>query len=404
MKKISKEIISCIIIFSIIICGLFYGNVSEILDAGIEDCKNYMQDNGLFLTVPRFTWKVETAFSEGLSYHKDFMDFNSAIQNNMGTVLIDKGDTTVVKSKTGFLSYLRDKMPEISLMKRARNVAKLQYAAEENGAEFLYVLAPVKGYNMEFAENIEDFNKENCDLFMEELDKVGVPNYSLIEAMEEDGISEEEMFFITDHHWKPEYALWAAEKICQEFQSRYGFEYDESKLNIDNYNITEYENWFLGSQGKKTGQYFTELGVDNFNLLTPNFETNFSDTQVGKDYYKEGSFEEILIHRDHIETKNFYTKNPYASYLGGDYREEILKNNMIENGKKVLVLRDSFSCAFAPFFALNIGETYLLDMRNFDEFAGKRIDVAKYIEKTKPDYVMIMYTGVTGDDIVYEFK
>lgn len=370
---------------------------------GVCDAKNYMIENGLFQGFQRFTWRVETAFSEGLTYHKDFMDLNSAVQNNIGTMLIDKGDTKVIKSKTEYLAYLRGKMDTNTLQKMAENVAQLSKAAEKNGAEFLYVMAPVKGYNMEFPENITDYNKANCDAFLEELKKAGVPYYSLISEMESQNISEEEMFFITDHHWKPEYALWAANAVSEELERRFGFKYDKEKLDIENYNIEVYNNWFLGSQGKKTGQYFSSLGVDDISIITPKFKTYFNNTLVGKDYSSQGSFEEVLIHKAHIETKDFYNKNPYSAYLGGDYREEIIENILNKDAKSVLILKDSFSCAFAPFFAMTNSVTYLLDMRDFDEFAGERIDVEKYIEKIKPDAVMIMYTGVTSDYAMYNF-
>ena len=68
------------------------------------------------------------------------------------------------------------------------------------------------------------------------------------------------------------------------------------------------------------------------------------------------------------------------------------------------MLKDSFSCAFAPFFAMTTHNTYLLDMRDFAEFKGDRINVREYIERVKPDYVLVMYTGVTGEDRVYDFE
>jgi hypothetical protein len=93
------------------------------------------------------------------------------------------------------------------------------------------------------------------DFFHLKLEKANVPYYSLISQMEKEGITEEEMFFVTDHHWKPEYALWAANKVADELNARFGYEYDEEKLNIDNYNVEIHFNAFLGSQGKKTGKY-----------------------------------------------------------------------------------------------------------------------------------------------------
>lgn len=404
MKRFNKNIITFITIFVIVVMGLWSSPVPEYLVKGLKDTKEYMDENGFFKGFGVFTWKIETAFSEGLTYHKDLLELNSAVQNNIGTVQIDKGDTTVIKSKSGYLSYLRSKMSKKTLKKRARKTARLYKAAKENGAEFMYIMAPVKGYYMDFPDNIDDYNRENCDEFIKALKDAEVPYFNLIEEMKKDGITEEEMFFVTDHHWKPEYGLWAANRVAEELNERFGFEYDKEKLNIDNYNIETHYDAFLGSQGKKTGQYFTDHGLDNINIITPKFETSFTDTQVGKDYSKTGPFQDVLLHRYHIDEIDLYNKNPYATYLGGDYREQIIENHNNLEGKNILLIKDSFSCAFAPFLSMTAHNTYLLDMRDFDEFKGDRINVKKYIEKIKPDYVFVMYTGVTGEDLVYNFR
>lgn len=404
MKRLNKNVIIFIITFSIIIAGLFSFGFLEGIYGSFEELTNFFFLDSSVEAFNSFTNSVETASSQGLSYHKEFVDLNSAVQKNMGTTVVYKDDMTVARSVSGYLSYIRDKIPEETLENRAGNVTELYQVAEENGAEFLYVMAPTKGYNMEYPDNIVDYNKSNCDAFLEELKKKGVPYYSLISQMEKEGISEEDMFFITDHHWKPEYALWSANRVAEELNSRFGFKYDKEKLDIANYDEKVYENWFLGSQGKKTGQYFTPLGLDDISILTPKFETSFINTQVGKDYSVQGTFEEVLLHKEHIETKDLYNKNPYATYLGGDYREQIIENTKNKDGKKVLILKDSFSCAFSPFFSTVTKDTYLLDMRDYAEFAGDRINVAEYIEKTKPDIVLVMYTGVTGTDVLYEFK
>lgn len=404
MRRLNKNIVIFIITFSIIVAGLFSPDFLKGIYNSFRELTNFLLLDNSVTAFARFTDNVEMASSQGLLYHKDFVDLNSAVQKNMGTAIVYKDDMAVVRSKTGYLSYVRDEISKETLKHRAENVKELYKVAEKNGAEFMYVMAPAKGYNMEYPENIIDFNKANCDSFIEELKNKGVPYYSIISQMEKDGITEEEMFFVTDHHWKPEYALWASGKVAEELDKRFGFIYDKSKFEIENYNEERYEDWFLGSQGKKTGQYFTPLGLDDISIFTPKFKTSFINTIVGKDYSVQGSFEDVLIHKDHIKEKDLYNKNPYATYLGGDYREQIIQNTENKDGKRVLILKDSFSCAFAPFFSTVTQETYLLDMRDFDEFKGDRINVAKYIEETKPDIVLVMYTGVTSEDKMYEFK
>lgn len=404
MKKIDKNIIIFILAFVIILFGLLNADFADRLANSIDKFTQNFTEKDSFEAFAEFTDDVEAASSQGLSYHKEFVDINSAVNKNMGTVVVTKDNLSVVKSKTGYLSYVREKIPDETLSIRAKSMKSLYEISKDNNADFLYIMAPAKGYYMEYPENIEDYNKENCDAFLLELEKENVPYYSLIEQMEKEGITEEELFFVTDHHWKPEYAFWAAGKVADELLKRYDFDYAKDKLNIENYNQEVYEDWFLGSQGKKIGQYFTELGVDDITLITPKFDTDFSVRYAGNPETIRGSFEEVLIHKGNIEVKDFYEKNPYAVYLGGDYREQIIENNKNENGKKVLILKDSFACAFAPFFANVTSGTHLLDMRDFDEFKGEKIDVEKYIESEQPDIVIVMYNGVPIDDAFYKMK
>jgi hypothetical protein len=98
-------------------------------------------------------------------------------------------------------------------------------------------------------------------------------------------------------HWKPESGFWATGLICEELSSRYGFEYNEYYTDINNYNLKVYEDWFLGTEGKKVGRYFTARGVDDITLITPKFETSMVEKQPMKNQTRSGSFEETVCIR-----------------------------------------------------------------------------------------------------------
>ena len=70
-----------------------------------------------------------------------------------------------------------------------------------------------------------------------------------------------------------------------------------------------------------------------------------------------------------------------------------MKNNMNPSGKKILMIRDSFACVVAPFLALQSSELHVCDLRNL-ELPGERINVKDYIEQMKPDYVLVLYSGI----------
>ena len=47
-----------------------------------------------------------------------------------------------------------------------------------------------------------------------------------------------------------------------------------------------------------------------------------------------------------------------------------------------------------PFLSLQTKELSVCDMREADYVEGIRIDLKDYITKTKPDYVIVLYSGV----------
>ena len=93
--------------------------------------------------------------------------------------------------------------------------------------------------------------------------------------------------------------------------------------------------------------------------------------------------------------KDYYNMNTYATYSGGDFRLQIMKNNLNPQGKKVLLIRDSFACAVAPFLSLQTRELHLCDMRDYDYYVGDKLNIKDYIQQIKPDYVLVLYAGIS---------
>ena len=58
-------------------------------------------------------------------------------------------------------------------------------------------------------------------------------------------------------------------------------------------------------KGKKVGTFFTWHGADDFELITPKFETSFIEEQPMKGEKREGSFEESLLFMENMR-KDLY--------------------------------------------------------------------------------------------------
>ena len=339
---------------------------------------------------------VDTNLSERLSYHFQLLDLNSLVMRVTGTKVVDKGDSTVVVSEDNFLTEPYPYISDDDIDYITGEVEKLKKVSNDNGAEFLYVFAPRKSIDIKLPSIVDNYSYDNYKRYIAALNEKNIEVFDLYQKKCEEGISTQDMFFITDHHWKPEYGFWANSLICQELNQRYGFEYDGKTTDINNYDVKVYQDWFLGSYGKKTGRYYTPLGLDDFSLITPKFETSLIEEQPFKDLRREGDFPQTALDLSNIETKDIHNKGVYATYSGGDYRLQIFTNYLAPNNDRIIIVRDSFACAVTPFLALNAKELYITDVRENDYYVGDKLNLEKYISEINPDYVIVLYSGVAS--------
>ena len=403
MKKINKNIFVFIIISLFLVVGLcstqFWDDMKDAVKSFVKSDKPVDQK------IEKIIDDIEDVSTKQLLYHDDMLDLNSFVLNKTGTESVKKNSDVVVKADNDYLAYGVPAMDEKTLTKYADNIGELYQYTKENNIPFLYVMTPQKGYGLEYPAGTDNFIKDNCTTHLKNLEERGVPYLEIRQCMENEGISEEEAFFITDHHWTPKTAIWATEKICNELNSRYGFDYDKSVFDLSNYNVKTYEDWFLGSQGKKVGRFFTDLYVDDIDIITPKFDTSLTVSQPLKNESKTGTFEETLISKVRYEEKGYYDYNPYVAYTGGDYHIQTIENLKKTDGKDILVIRDSYAAASTPFLSLTAHNVHMLDLREMSGMYGDRVaSVSQYIEEMKPDYVIVMYYGVNKDDKKYTFE
>ncbi len=293
----------------------------------------------------------------------------------------------IVKLGNGSLSFIMKKADDLSL--KADQTANLHAVLKTKGIQLLYVQLPCKinEFNNQLPKGIYDYSAENMNQMITALKIRGVATFDLREEIHRDGLDYNSIFFRTDHHWKPETALWAADKISGKLNSDYGFQIDLTLLDKSNFSTTLYKNWFLGSQGKRVGQYFA--GTDDFNLILPKYETDIICAYYGIGglvQNRTGSFENTVIFRENFDKKNYFDSNTYQTYSGAEYCVSTYLNNNIE-GKKILVIRDSFSNTLAPFFSLAAcKELRTIDPRYFKD------SITDYIDEFKPDAVLMLYS------------
>ena len=347
--------------------------------------------------------KAESAVNSDLDRDHLFIQLYGGVQRLSGRRMIQDmvAGNTVAKLSTGALNFVNlgtaGQVDQEAVGRRAQATAELAAKLEVRGIHYLYIAAPQKiqrGAEL-LPRGLEESGNATCDAYLAELDRLGVDYLDLRPVFESNGIYSN-WFFRTDHHWKPEAAFFAWQYLSGELDLRYGYETPSILTNPNNWSTRVLDDFFLGSQGKRVGSLYA--GVDDFTIYTPKFDTNLTYTNSDGSFDRSGPFAQSVCFPERVEERDWFNGNPYTYYSGGDYAMATMVNHNNPKGPKVVLLRESFSCALAPFLALSCSELTTIDLRYF---SGDLMDTIRELE---PDLVLTLYTASsTGLDNMFNF-
>jgi len=282
----------------------------------------------------------------------------------------------------------------------AMQIEKFFDRQREKDKDFLFVITPnqVPKYESVIPAGFMNYSNENADELIGLLRGANIPALDLREEMLDEGMDHSAAFFVTDHHWTPETGLWAYIKIIEKLVQEGTIGPVESpSMDTGEYSIEVFEDIFLGSFGKRTGRYFA--GLDDFSVITPKFETEFSvATPYKDDGEKSGSFSELLIDRSKLEV-DFFEGNPYVTY--GLAAKGLVRytNENAPIDLKVLAIGDSFSHVTYIYLPFIFSECDQIDMRYIEG------DFERYYTEFDPDIVIMLVNPaqVMMENTTYDF-
>jgi hypothetical protein len=160
--------------------------------------------------------------------------------------------------------------------------------------------------------------------------------------------SKDYIFFRTDHHWTALGAYYA----YSQFMDKIG----EKPVPISNYKKANIEG-FLGTAYKATLSDKLKNHPDTLTYYTPFTKyTYLMHTTTGK------SVERKVVDANYAKQSSTF----YATFLGGDYPWGEIKTGN-KNGKKIVVIKDSYANSFIPFLLPHYETVYYIDPRYFNE-------------------------------------
>ncbi|MBU5483683.1 hypothetical protein KQI86_05025 [Clostridium sp. MSJ-11] len=174
----------------------------------------------------------------------------------------------------------------------------------------------------------------------------------------------EYIYYKTDHHWTTKGAYYAYKVLASAMNFTPKTEED--------FNISKVSDDFYGSMYSKSG--FRGLEPDSINLYLPKNEQNLIVSYSDKDENSNSIY----------TMDNLNKKDKYTVFLDGNH--PVVKiSTQVENGKKLLIIKDSYANSFVPFLLDHFNEIYMVDLRFYNE------NLNDLINKNNIDNALILY-------------
>lgn len=352
----------------------------------------------LSLVLSELKTVADDTFGDKIAFQPQFIKVYSAAQKLMNTSVYDDAlYGYIVKDSDGKLHFPMYAEPTDA---QAQNTVDFYNYLKAKNIPMLYILAPCKYIEgvTKLPYGIEFYPDRNTDEFLSYLSAEGVDFLDLRQSLKVSGLDLSDCYFDTDHHWRHSTAFFAYSTAIEHIRLSYNMDLDPEGFYTDlaNYKTLDFENAFLGSQGRRVGA--SASGKDDISIILPNFDTNYT-VYNGKDnsLLWQGAFEDTIL-RKRLLTLSDENANMYAAYFEYDYEHLIIENNNIENGKHIIILKDSYGLPFSAFLSTATEKLEMIDLRSFDKNR-----LCEYIETASPDMVIVMYNNGSFSETMYDF-
>lgn len=382
LLKNAKNVTSPLAVF--FVCILFFIFVLNL--SALFRSVNSAKEKSLTEDGSSFTENFETNYMENFVGRETYVGLNGALAKPLEQVELNE----VIKLHNGYLTLLGDEVIDEDLTLFADNMLEFEDYLADLGVPFAYVQAPYKlasDDDMMLPNGYTTFYNQNADNFLEKIRERGITTLDLRDKIQDEGLNHYDLFFRTDHHWSVYGGFWSHKHVANLVDSLLGEKhFVEEYYDLEKYDTNVYKNFWLGSLGKRTGEFFG--GLDDLPVITPTFETDIRVVMEEEGWDSRGSFAEAFLNAEKLES------NPYGVYLTSDLETNIT-NYGVDNDTSVFVLKDSFALVMAPFLSLYYNNVYLYDLR-LDTCTPENLVAA--LEEVDPDVVLCFY----NPSVLYE--
>ncbi|PAB61092.1 DHHW family protein [Anaeromicrobium sediminis] len=366
MYKSSNKII--VIIFILFLLSV---NIFNVLTPDKDFSES---ENRVLAKVPKFSMKnlmsgrFSSKFENYITDQFPFRDFWVAVKSDMERLALKTENNGIYFGKDGYLLEDYKKNNE-QLMENIESINGFANRLPNVLTHFLLVPNSVKIYEDKlplFAspyDQLESINMVKENLY-ENVDFLHV--YDILNNKKDEYI-----YFKTDHHWTMRgayytYELWAKQLGIEPYP-------------INDFNSEIVSNSFYGTFYSKSNN--RRVPPDSIEIFKPKFHVEYNVS-----YLDNNKSSDSLYEYSHLNKKD-----KYSIFLDGNHALITIKTN-INNDKKLVVFKDSYSHCFIPFLANHYDEIHVIDLRYY------KLNIYDYIQEHAIKEALFLYNMTTFSD------
>lgn len=341
----------------------------------------------LFAAVILSMTVLRLAETEPLTYA--FINLNGAYQRLMLRDYMYDADPSedTLRNRDGQLVSSHSAPSDKALAKSAAALKRSSEWLAQRGIPLIYIQAANKTVMSpeDPMTGIRNNTYIKLQTFLRELQSRGI---EYVDTRDWITASAADAFYYTDHHWRTETCFGIMQDICRYLNEKHDFGIADKYFSSDSYSFTLHRKAFLGAEGRRTGIYYA--GLDDFTDIRPEFTTDFrveiSDREGGRSE-REGSFEGAVMDTDRDISRYSFEDSAYYVYWGGDYGRVHVTNRLNDEGRRVLIFKDSYGIPVSALLTNAFSSMDVIDLRYYSEDKSMK----EIIEETKPDAVLYIY-------------
>lgn len=174
---------------------------------------------------------------------------------------------------------------------------------------------------------------------------------------------DEYIYYKTDHHW----TILGAYYAYEQWANSVGIE----PISKENWTKEVVSKDFLGTLYSKVNTFEEMDQIEFWTRKNDTYEVIYDMGQKRSN---------SLYERSYLEKKD-----KYSAFLDGNHAVTVIKNKSIKNGKKIMIIKDSYANCFAPFIAEHFEEVHLIDLRYFN------IGIEEYVKQFAITDMLLLY-------------